>query len=163
MTSPETPQGERQAVDPKMGLGEFLTTMQLLARISQKDVADGLDISQQSVSRWMRGLSTPPYDSDNASRIQHVFGLSAVELQNLVANNKPWEKPPTLKPSALAAHARRHLGATIESGVPERPYAEQMLAAFVIRAEQGPPLNEVEAELIRFLVQSEVEAAQVQE
>lgn len=153
-------QGERQRVDPDMGLGEFLTTMQMFACVSQREVSEEFDVSQQSVSRWMQGISTPSYGSANANRISEIFDLSDDELRNLIANNEPWEKPDTSRKTFV----RRRLGhrlsqdtAEAAEGAPEKTYAAQMLAAFVVRAEQGPPLNEVEADLIRFLVQSEME------
>ncbi len=160
MSEPEQPQ--RPPIDPNLGLGEFLTTMQLFAGVSQSEVADELAVTQQSVSRWMRGTTSPQFDSGNASRIKQAFDLTDSELQGLIANNAPWEGHKTLAASATS-RARRRLGTPGPSARgPEQDgstetHATRMLGAFVIRAENGPPLNEVEAELVRFLIQSELE------
>ncbi len=149
---------ERQPIDQTLGLGEFLTQMQYFAGVSQKHVADELGVSQQSVSRWMNGTSTPPYDSANTFRIKTIFGLNDEETRNLILNNRPWERSSSHS-AAWSDRTRRRLG--IESPTTEaqadRSYASQMLSAFVVRAETGPPLNEVEADLIRFLVQHSLE------
>jgi transcriptional regulator with XRE-family HTH domain len=154
--------GQRPPIDPNIGLGEFLTTMQLSAGVPQRAFSDELKVSQQSVSRWMKGTSTPAFDSDNALRIKHKFNLTDEELKSLLANNAPWERPDTKSMASASTHARRRLGVSRptqpEEETRDKSYAAQMLGAFVIRAENGPPLNEVEADLIRFLVQIEIEA-----
>ncbi|MBI1857296.1 helix-turn-helix transcriptional regulator [Candidatus Saccharibacteria bacterium] len=158
----EVEQGQRAPLDPNMGLGEFLTSMQLLAGVPQRAFSEEFQVSQQSVSRWMKGTSTPAFDSDNTLHIKKTFGLTDEELRGLIANNAPWERPDTTSVSSASTNARRRLGVSLlsrpEENIPNRSYAAQMLGAFVVRAENGPPLNEVEANLIRFLVQTEIEA-----
>jgi transcriptional regulator with XRE-family HTH domain len=158
----EVESGQRASLDPNMGLGEFLTSMQLLAGVPQRAFSDEFQVSQQSVSRWMKGISTPAFDSESALHIKKTFGLTDEELRGLIANNAPWERPHTSSMSSASTNARRRLGVSLpsrpEEATTNKSYAAQMLGAFVVRAENGPPLNEVEADLIRFLVETEIEA-----
>lgn len=160
----EVESSQRNLIDPNMGLGEFLTTMQLLAGVPQETISYELKVCQQSVSKWMRGTGTPALDSDNARRIKNTFGLTDTELRSLITNNAPWDRPDTKSMASVRTTARRRLGLSNptqpEVPTPSKSYAAQILGAFVMRVENGPPLNDVEAELIRFLVQTEIETTE---
>lgn len=136
-----------------MGLGEFLVAMQTLAGISQRDVSEYFGVSQQSVSRWMSGKSTPAYDSESTLLIENTFGLTKDQTRSLIDNNAPWDQPVS-KPGPKPGRRNR----VRNESAPQEPHAAKMLVAFAVRAENGPPLNEIEADLIKFLVQQGLES-----
>jgi hypothetical protein len=67
----------------------------------------------------------------------------------MIENNKPgWDAEKDFIPQT---QARRRHEATQQ--MIQADYAERMLGAFTVRAEQGPPLNQIEADLVRFLIE----------
>lgn len=61
-----------------MTLGEKITKLRISYNISQEELADQLDISRQSVSKWEMDQALPQIDK--ALKICEIFGISADEL-----------------------------------------------------------------------------------
>ena len=61
-----------------MTLGERLARLRAQAGLSQDDLAERLDVSRQSVSKWENNISVP--DLDKLVKLGEVFGVSLDEL-----------------------------------------------------------------------------------
>ena len=61
-----------------MTIGEKITQLRLSANISQEELADELNISRQSVSKWEMDQAMPQIDK--VLRICEIFGISTDEL-----------------------------------------------------------------------------------
>ena len=81
-----------------MTLGEKIYTLRSENNLSQGDLANALDVSRQSVSKWETGTSVP--DLDKLIRMSEVFGVS---LDELVRGEKPLELSRPAEPSETPA------------------------------------------------------------
>lgn len=72
-----------------MTLGERILQYRTARSWSQEDLADLLDVSRQSVSKWETDASTP--DLDKIVRLSEIFEVS---LDQLVTGKEPTEAPP---------------------------------------------------------------------
>lgn len=61
-----------------MTLGEKILSLRTARDMSQDDLAEKLEVSRQSVSKWETGQSTP--DLDKIIRLADLFGVSVDEL-----------------------------------------------------------------------------------
>lgn len=61
-----------------MTLSEKITALRTGRKLSQGDVAERLDVSRQSVSKWETGQSVP--ELDKIVRLADLFGVSVDEL-----------------------------------------------------------------------------------
>ncbi len=61
-----------------MNLGEKIYELRMAKNLSQGDVADALDVSRQSVSKWENNSSVP--DLDKIIKLAELFGVSLDEL-----------------------------------------------------------------------------------
>ena len=57
---------------PDMEFGEFMRKKRRLMGLSQTDLGEMLGIDQHTVSKWERGISSPPFD--NAKYIAFRLG-----------------------------------------------------------------------------------------
>ena len=94
-----------------MNLGETIYRLRTERNLSQGDLADALDVSRQSISKWETGSSTP--ELDKLVKLSQLFGVT---LDELVTGAPPQEKssaqaaspvPPT--PPARTGISRREL------------------------------------------------------
>lgn len=79
-----------------MTIGEQITQLRRERKMSQEELAEELQISRQSVSKWENGLSNP--DTENLIRLAEIF---RVDVNVLIGSQlEPEEKPaqPTLPP-----------------------------------------------------------------
>ncbi len=67
-----------------MNLGERIYTLRIERNLSQGDLADALDVSRQSISKWENNNSVP--DLDKLVKLSALFGVS---LDELVKGEKP--------------------------------------------------------------------------
>lgn len=72
-----------------MSLGKRISTLRAEKRLSQGDLAEKLEVSRQSVSKWETDSSVP--DLDKLVKLSEVFGVS---LDELVLGDKKEEIPP---------------------------------------------------------------------
>ena len=77
-----------------MTLAEKILALRTERNLSQGDLAEKLDVSRQSVSKWETGQSVP--ELDKLIRLADVFGVS---VDQLVREGDP-PKPPVETPSA---------------------------------------------------------------
>ncbi len=71
-----------------MPFGEILTTLRKSKGLSQEQLAEELNISRQTISKWELGQSTP--DIDCISKISDFFGVSTdylIKGEHLICNN----------------------------------------------------------------------------
>ena len=78
-----------------MNLGENIYRLRTGKNMSQGDLAEALDVSRQSVSKWENNSATP--ELDKLIKMSELFGVS---LDELVGTKKKSEKPVQMqKPS----------------------------------------------------------------
>ena len=75
-----------------MNLGEKIYELRTAKNLSQGDVADALDVSRQSVSKWENNSAVP--DLDKIIKLAELFGVS---LDELVLNKGTKETEDTVK------------------------------------------------------------------
>lgn len=86
-----------------MKLGETICRLRTKAGFSQNDLAQALDVSRQSVSKWETGASVP--DLDKLVKLAALFGVS---LDELVKGEEPKAAAPQpVQDTAAAAPPRR--------------------------------------------------------
>ena len=61
-----------------MNLSEKITALRTERKLSQGDVAEKLEVSRQSVSKWETGQSVP--ELDKIVKLADLFGVSVDEL-----------------------------------------------------------------------------------
>ena len=61
-----------------MTIGKKITWLRQKNGISQEELADRLEVSRQSVSKWEQGNSTP--DIDNIGKLAEFYGVSIDSL-----------------------------------------------------------------------------------
>ena len=85
MTEPAS--SERAPLDPTLGLSDFLAGAQVLNNVSQAELAEQIGVSQQSVSRWLNGRSSP--SAHRMRVLTDLFQLTDEEATQLALNNGP--------------------------------------------------------------------------
>lgn len=61
-----------------MNLGESIYRLRTACNMSQGDLADALDVSRQSVSKWENNMAVP--DLDRLVKLSELFGITLDEL-----------------------------------------------------------------------------------
>lgn len=74
-----------------MDLGTTITRLRTQRGLSQGDLAEALDVSRQSVSKWETNASTP--DLDKLVKLSQFFGVTLDEL--VMGDAPPRPEPPT--------------------------------------------------------------------
>lgn len=75
-----------------MNLGEKIYKLRTDRNLSQGDLAEKLEVSRQSVSKWENGAATP--DLDKIIKLSEVFGITIDELvKNEEASVSAFEEP----------------------------------------------------------------------
>ncbi len=134
-----------------MNLGENIYHYRTQKSMSQGDLADALEVSRQSVSKWENNSATP--ELDKLIRMAQIFGIT---LDELISGEKQDVPTPTPSPAPVSAptpaakeglSAQQILGIILLSlgglltiifllvGIlKENQYGEDMLVAFLIIA-----------------------------
>ena len=97
-----------------MELGNNIYRLRTKQRMSQGDLADALEVSRQSVSKWETGSAVP--ELDKLIKMSKLFGISLDEL----VNGKP---PATSEPQPTTV---------IYQSVPSEPMAANRIVGFVL-------------------------------
>ncbi len=71
-----------------MNLGETIYRLRTEKNLSQGDLADALDVSRQSVSKWENNSATP--ELDKLVKLAQLFGVS---LDELITGTQPEPAP----------------------------------------------------------------------
>ena len=108
---------------------DFIRMMRFLSGWTQDELAEQLGVRQQSIHRWEHLKPGLMPQRRNRERIAEFFGLSKEEHLQLSGFGNLETTPP-------------------ESTDPR----ERMLGSFATRLANGPPMNEVEAALLRELL-----------
>ena len=64
-------------------IGEMISTLRKEKGMTQKELADKLDITDKAVSKWERDISYP--DTQTIPKLAEIFGVSLEELMNAKA------------------------------------------------------------------------------
>lgn len=81
-----------------MTIGEKIYEYRTAKNLSQGDLADMLEVSRQSVSKWENNAAVP--DLDKIIKLSEIFGISIDELvkgEKIVAPEEPKAKPAAIK------------------------------------------------------------------
>ncbi len=79
-----------------MGLGEKIYKLRTEKKLSQGDLADALEVSRQSISKWETNSSVP--ELDKLVKLSEIFDLSLDELVTGKEKEKPKEETVTSAP-----------------------------------------------------------------
>jgi len=93
-----------------MDLGTTITRLRTQRGLSQGDLAEALDVSRQSVSKWETNASVP--DLDKLVKLSHFFNVSLDELVTGETPNAP-NKAPAISAEKLAHEKRGHKTAAL--------------------------------------------------
>lgn len=94
-----------------MSLGETIFRLRTEKNMSQGDLADALDVSRQSISKWETDASTP--ELDKLVRLSELFGVT---LDELVTGRKT-ETPEAPEPKTVIVERQRTPGHRVAAGV----------------------------------------------
>ena len=104
-----------------MTLGENIYYYRTQKNWSQGDLADALDVSRQSISKWENNLASP--DLDKLLKLRNVFGIT---LDELVLGTVP---PESSEPLEIEAAATVEQTATASSAAAQDPIETKAPAA----------------------------------
>ncbi len=99
-----------------MTLSEKILSLRTARGMSQDDLAEQLEVSRQSVSKWETGQSTP--DLDKIIRLADLFGVTVDELVRsgeVPRPPEPPQKPP--EPQVVYVEGGRDLTDTQKAGI----------------------------------------------
>ena len=81
-----------------MTIGEKIYEYRIAKNLSQGDLADMLEVSRQSVSKWENNAAVP--DLDKIIKLSEIFGVSIDELvkgESVVLTEEPKTEPSVIK------------------------------------------------------------------
>ena len=91
-----------------MTLAEKILELRTAQGLSQGDLAERLEVSRQSVSKWETGQSVP--DLDKIIKLADLFGVTVDELVREDA--QPQANPPHPEPQPQVIYVEQHAGRT---------------------------------------------------
>lgn len=94
-----------------MTLGENIVRLRTQKNWSQGDLADALDISRQSVSKWETDVSVP--ELDKLLKLSELFGVTLEELVRGEDTARTDTAPASFTPQAAPEQEKRHTTAGI--------------------------------------------------
>ena len=115
-----------------MSLGTNISRLRAERHLSQGDLADALDVSRQSVSKWETDSSVP--DLDKLVKLSRLFGVTLDELVTGAAPSAGEAQPPEAGASPAAAAPGRMPGRKIAGVV---LFSMAFLAILVLTAAGG--------------------------
>lgn len=86
-----------------MNLGENIYKLRTEKNMSQGDLADALEVSRQSVSKWENNSAVP--ELEKLMKMAQLFGVSLDEL--VTGTNSTQDAPPTPQPTPVRESTRR--------------------------------------------------------
>lgn len=95
-----------------MSLGGTIYRLRTEKNMSQGDLADALDVSRQSVSKWENDSSIP--DLDKLKKLSQLFDISLDELVNGEPRPEPEAQPQTI---IYATPEKRHMPGHMIAGI----------------------------------------------
>ena len=97
-----------------MTLSEKILHLRTQQGLSQLELAEKLEVSRQSVSKWETGQSVP--DLDKLIKLSDLFGITVDELVREGERPQP-PQPETPPPQVVYVRERRSLTATQRAGI----------------------------------------------
>ena len=79
-----------------MNLGQRIYELRTQKDLSQGDLAEALDVSRQSISKWETGSSVP--ELDKLIKLSQLFGVT---LDELILDKQPEAAPPPPEPQII--------------------------------------------------------------
>ena len=79
-----------------MELSQRIYELRTQKNLSQGDLAEALEVSRQSISKWETGSSVP--ELDKLIKLSQLFGVT---LDELILNKSPEETPPAPEPQII--------------------------------------------------------------
>lgn len=98
-----------------MTLPEKILELRAAKGLSQGDLAERLEVSRQSVSKWETGQSVP--DLDKIIKLADLFGVTVDELVRESTPPRPPSPQPTPEPQVVCAERRSVLSPTQIVGI----------------------------------------------
>lgn len=95
-----------------MNLGENIYRLRTEKNMSQGDLADALEVSRQSVSKWENNSAVP--ELDKLKRMSQLFGVTLDELVNGEQKSEP---SPAQSPAVVYVEKRSHMPRTRWLGI----------------------------------------------
>ena len=115
-----------------MTLAEKILSLRTARGMSQDDLAEKLEVSRQSVSKWETGQSTP--DLDKIIRLADLFGVSVDELVR--DGERPQSQPPQPQVVYVEREQKKELSPVQKQGM----IMEASGAALAVIGLMGAPL-----------------------
>lgn len=115
-----------------MTLAEKILSLRTERGMSQDDLAEKLEVSRQSVSKWETGQSTP--DLDKIIRLADLFGVSVDELVR--DGERPQSQPPQPQVVYVEREQKKELSPVQKQGM----IMEASGAALAVIGLMGAPL-----------------------
>lgn len=84
-----------------MNLGENIYRLRTEKNLSQGDLADALEVSRQSVSKWENNSAVP--ELDKLLKLAQIFGIT---IDELVTGTQHTPTPPPPPPTPATVHQR---------------------------------------------------------
>ena len=97
-----------------MTLSEKILSLRSQKGLSQLELAEKLEVSRQSVSKWETGQSVP--DLDKLIKLSDLFGITVDELVREGERPQP-SQPETPPPQVVYVRERRSLTSTQRAGI----------------------------------------------
>lgn len=98
-----------------MTLAEKILQLRTAQNLSQGDLAERLEVSRQSVSKWETGQSVP--DLDKIIKLADLFGVSVDQLVREEARSEPERPQPTPEPQVIYVEKRAERTAAQITGI----------------------------------------------
>lgn len=95
-----------------MRLGERIYKLRTERKMSQGDLADALDVSRQSISKWETNGSVP--ELDKLVKLSEIFGVT---LDELIRDKKPSEQPAEPEPKIVYVERSAPISAQRIAGI----------------------------------------------
>lgn len=95
-----------------MNLGENIYRLRTEKNMSQGDLADALEVSRQSVSKWENNSAVP--ELDKLKKMSQLFGVT---LDELVNGEKNSDTPSAQSPTVVYVEKRSHMPRTRWLGI----------------------------------------------
>lgn len=91
-----------------MNLGENIYNFRVKKHMSQGDLAEALDVSRQSVSKWENNTAIP--ELEKLVRMAELFGITIDELVTGTTPESPAERPSPATPARRILSTQQILG-----------------------------------------------------
>lgn len=114
-----------------MNLGEHIYRLRTERNLSQGDLADALEVSRQSVSKWENNSAVP--ELDKLIRLAQIFGITIDELVTGQEQPSPASKEERNEPAEYSTAAPT----TVQEGTTKKGLSVQQILGIILMAFGG--------------------------